>query len=354
MKAIAVSKYGPVDNLIATEVDHPGQPSGYDLLVKVKACSVNPVDTKVRAGVYDDYPDYYDRTPALPQIIGFDGAGIVEDIGSDVQGFKKGDEVFYSGSPVRHGSNAEYQLMDSRSVAHKPKSLDMVEAAAMPLTWITAYEALVERMEIKEGEDAGILIVNGSGGIGSVASQIARTILKLPVVITTTSREETTEFSKEMGATHTVNHREDIVKQIKDLKLDTPIKYVFITHTPADKYIVDSAAICAPFGKVCSIVQTQEIPMYGTEFMAKSLTFIWELLGTKPYYQVQMDSHGKILKQLAEWIDDGTIKCHLKQTLPLTLEGVRKGHELLEASGAMGKVGLSVDAEGLSEEKAFM
>ncbi|KAK0363962.1 hypothetical protein LTR94_013011 [Friedmanniomyces endolithicus] len=347
------SKYGPVGNLIATEVEHPGKPSGFDLLVKVKACSVNPVDTKVRAGVYDDYPDYYERTPALPQIIGFDGAGLVEATGNDVQGFKKWDEVYYSGSPVRHGSNAEYQLVDSRSVAHKPKSLTMVEAAAMPLTWITAYEALVERMEIKQGEDAGILIINGSGGIGSVASQIARTILKLPVVITTTSREETTKFSKEMGATHTVNHREDIVKQIKDLKLDSPIKYVFITHTPADKYIVDSAAICAPFGKVCSIVQTQEIPMYETEFMAKSLTFIWELLGTKPYYQVQMDSHGHILRQLTRWIDNGRIKCHLKQTLPLTLEGVRKGHELLEASGAMGKVGLSVDAEGSSEEQGF-
>ena len=321
---------------------------------RVKAVSVNPVDTKVRGGVYDDYPDYYDRTPPLPHIIGFDGAGVVEDVGDAVQGFQMGDEVYYSGSPVRHGSNAEYQLVDCGSIAYKPKTLNMVEAAAMPLTWITAYEALVERMEIQKSENAGILIINGAGGIGSVASQIACTLLKLPVVITTTSRPETTAFSKEMGATHTINHREDIVQQVRDLELETPIKYIFITHTPADKYIIDSAAICAPFGKVCSIVQTKEMPMYGTEWMAKSLTFVWELLSTKPVYHVGVDSHGKILEELAQLIDDGTIKCHLKQTFPLTVDGLRKGHELLEASGAMGKVGLAVDADGMSEDQAFV
>jgi len=324
------------------------------LVLRVKACSVNPIDTKVRGGVYDDFANYYEHTPPLPQIIGFDGAGIIEDVGNDAQGFKPGDEIFYAGSPIRHGSNAEYQLVDSRSVAHKPKSLNMVQAASMPLTWTTAWEALVERMEIKEGEKSGILIVNGSGGVGSVASQIARFILKLPVVVTTTSREETTKWSKDLGATHTVNHREDIVKQIKDLQLDPPIKYIFITHTPASKYIVDSAAICAPFGKVCSIVQDKEIPMYGTEWMAKSLTYVWALIGTKPFYHVDVDSHGKILKQLAEWLDEGKVKCHHQQTLPLTLEGLRKGHELLEASGVMGKVGLSVDAGGVEEGKAFM
>lgn len=190
--------------------------------------------------------------------------------------------------------------------------------------------------------------------MGSVASQIARFVLKLPVVVTTTSREETTAFSKEMGATHTVNHREDVVKQVQELKLDPPIKYIFITHTPAAKYIVDSAAICAPFGKVSSIVQTKEMPMYGTEWMAKSLTFVWTLLGTKPYYKVDMDSHGKILKQLAEMLDSGKVKCHLQQVLPLNLGGVRKAHEESEKSGVMGKIALSVDAEGLGEGKAFM
>lgn len=314
---------------------------------------MNPVDIKVRNGTYDDYPYYYEKTPQLPQVIGFDGAGVIEDVGSDVQHLKPGDEVYYSGSPIRPGSNAELQLVDSRSVALKPKRLSWVQAASMPLTWITAWEALVERLEIKEGEASAILIVNGSGGVGSVASQIARNVLHLPVVVTTASREETVAFSKKMGATHTVNHRENIVQQIKDLNLQVPIKYVFITHTPASKYIKDSAAICAPFGKVCSIVQDKEIPMYGTEWMAKSLSYVWEVIGTKPLYGVEVDSHQQILTKLAELVDDGTVKCHHTQTLPLTADGVRKAHEQIEASGVKGKIGLSVDAQGLHPEQAF-
>jgi NADPH:quinone reductase-like Zn-dependent oxidoreductase len=139
-----------------------------DTSCSVKASSVNPVDTKVRAGTYDDYPDYYDHVPKPYQILGFDGAGIVENVGAEVKEFQPGDEVFYSGSPIRHGSNAELQLVDSRAVAKKPSSLDFAQAAAMPLTWITAYEALVERMNITKGEKAGVLIINGSGGMSSV------------------------------------------------------------------------------------------------------------------------------------------------------------------------------------------
>lgn len=323
-------------------------------MFRVKACSVNPVDTKVRAGTYDDYPDYYSHTPPLPQVIGFDAAGIVSAVGGESTGFKPGDEVFYCGSPIRPGSNAELQLVDSRAVAHKPKTLSMVQAAAMPLTWITAYEALVERMGIQRGENAGILIVNGSGGVGSVASQIARTILELPVVVTTTSRSETTNFSKSMGATHTINHREDdLPGQIEKLGLQVPIKYIFITHTPTSKYIVDAAKILKPFGKVCSIVQDKEMPMYGTEFMAKSLTFVWALLGTKPYYKVDVESHGRILRELAGLVDEGKVECHLTETLPLTVEGLRKGHTMIEQGGVMGKVGLSVNVEGLKEEDTF-
>ncbi|KAF1966522.1 GroES-like protein [Bimuria novae-zelandiae CBS 107.79] len=168
--AIAVTKYGPVTNLNNVEVPTPDAPQGHDILVLIKACSVNPVDTKVRAGVYDDYPDYYERTPPLPQILGFDAAGVIHAVGSGVKDFKASDEVFYAGSPIRQGSSAELQLVDSRSVALKPKELDFAQAAAMPLTWITAWEALVERMGIQSGEEAGILIINGSGGVGSVAS----------------------------------------------------------------------------------------------------------------------------------------------------------------------------------------
>jgi len=341
MQAIAVTQYGKVSNLKKIDVEKPSDPTGYDILVRIKACSINPVDTKVRAGTYDDYPDYYSRTPALPQILGFDASGVVESVGSDVKNVKAGDQVYYAGSPIRQGSNAEFQIVDARAVSLKPKSLDWGEAAAMPLTWITAYEALVERMEIKKGEEAGILIINGAGGVGSVASQIARHVLELPVVVTTASREETIKFSKDIGgATHTVNHREDIVKQMEELKLDVPIKYVFITHTPTSGYLAPAAKICAPFGKVCSIVQDKEIPMYGTEFMAKSLTFVWALLGTKPYYGVDVESHGRILDELRGLLDDGTVKCHCGQKLRLDEEGLRKAHEIIEGGKAVGKVAL--------------
>jgi zinc-binding alcohol dehydrogenase family protein len=341
MHAIAVTEYGPVTNLRTIDIPKPSQPTGHDVLVQVKACSVNPVDTKVRAGTYDDYPDYYERTPKLPQVLGFDAAGVIESVGSDVSDFKAGDEIYYAGSPIRQGSNAEFQLVDSRAVALKPKSLDWGQAAAMPLTWITAWEALVERMEIKENEKAGILIVNGAGGVGSVASQIARHVLKLPVVVTTASRDETVTFSKEVGgATHTVNHHGDIAQQVQDLNLDVPIKYVFITHTPTSGYLAPAAKICAPFGRVCSIVQDREMPMYGTEFMAKSLTFVWALLGTKPYYGVDVESHGKILKDLTKMLDEDTVKCHCMQKLKVDEQGVRKAHEIIEGGKAVGKVAL--------------
>ncbi|RMZ68459.1 quinone oxidoreductase [Pyrenophora seminiperda CCB06] len=329
MHAIAVTEYGAITTLKTVDVPKPSSPQGHDLVVRIKACSVNPVDTKVRAGTYDDYPDYYERTPKLPQILGFDGAGVIESVGPQVTHFKPGDEIYYAGSPIRQGSNAEFQLVDSRAVALKPKSLDWGQAAAMPLTWITAYEALVERMEIQKGENAGILIINGAGGVGSVASQIARHVLNLPVVITTASRDETVRFSKDVGgATHTVNHHEDIAAQVEQLNLDVPIKYIFITHTPTSAYLAPAAKICAPFGKVCSIVQDKEMPMYGTEFMAKSLTFVWALLGTKPYYGVDVESHGRILSDLAEMLDKGTVKCHCTQKLKVDEKG--KGARRLE------------------------
>jgi NADPH:quinone reductase-like Zn-dependent oxidoreductase len=144
--------------------------------------------------------------------------------GPDCSLFSEGDEVFYSGSPVRHGSNAEFQLVDERSVGHKPKRLDMAEAAAMPLTYITAYQALVEQLKIENQEKAALLIINGAGGVGAVASQIARQLLELPAVITTASRPESVDFTKQMGATHVLNHRDDLEKQIQNLNLDVPVK----------------------------------------------------------------------------------------------------------------------------------
>lgn len=188
-------------------------------------------------------------------------------------------------------------------------------------------------------------------GVGSIATQIARKILKLPVVITTASRPETKSFSEKMGATHIINHREDIVSQIKDLNLDAsiPLKYIFITSI-TDTYLGPAAAVCAPFGKICSIVQTKKMDkMYGTEFMGKSLSFMWELLGTKPWYGVDAESHGKILEELRGLVEEGVIKSHLTQTKKLSLKGLREAHEELEEGGGIGKMALGVDVEGEGE-----
>lgn len=148
-----------------------------------------------------------------------------------------------------------------------------------------------------------------------------------------------------MGATHIVNHREDLVKQVSDLNLDVPVKYIFLTHSTKD-YLAPATEICAPFGKICSVVQTKEFPQYGTPMMAKSLTFVWELLGTKPWYGVDTASHGWMLEELAGLLDKGEIKCHHTQSFSLDVKGLREAHEKIESGGSVGKNGLGVTLAG--------
>lgn len=304
-------------------------------------CSVNPIDTKVRAHRYDDNPDYYDRTPKPFQIMGYDGAGVIEQVGIECKYFKPGQAVFYACNPIKQGSNSEFQLVDERSCAVKPERLDFVEAAAMPLTFCTAWEALLERLEIQEGEKAGLLIINGAGGVGAIATQIAREVLKLPAVVTTASRPDTVAFTKSMGATHVVNHRQNIIPQIEELRLDVPIKYIFITHS-TDQYMNACAEICAPFGKVCTIVQAQA-HMYGTRFMSKSLSFCWCVLSTRSYWGVDLDGHHRILTILKDLLERRIIRCPLTKRLPMTLEGIKESHRLTELSKNIGKVGLGAE-----------
>ncbi|KAI0013248.1 quinone oxidoreductase [Xylariaceae sp. FL0662B] len=355
MHAVGVAEYGPIGNLQPREVPKPPRPTGRQMLVQVKAISVNPIDVKVRGGVYDDAPNYYERVKPLTQeapnfhIIGYDGAGIVLETGPDVKHFKPGDEIYYLGNPAMQGSYAEEQIVDERHAGHKAKSLDFTQAAAMPLTYATAYESLVDRLGIKRGEKAAILIINGGGGVGSIASQVARHILQLPIVITTASRVETTAFSKKMGATHVVNHHDDIVRQIRDLNLpaDVPLKYAYFTSR-TEQYLNAVGDVLAPFGKACSIVQAQ-FDMYGTEFMSKSLAFVWCWVGTGPYHHYVNDveeKHHEWYEELSRLLDEGTIKCHLTQRLRLTAEGIREAHRRLEAGKAVGKLALGVDEPG--------
>jgi len=211
MKAIGLKKYGEIDVLENLEVTKPPGPQGRDVLIRVKVSSVNPIDTKVRAGTYDDNPDYYDHVPLNTdkyQILSYDSSGIIEQASSDVSRFKIGDEVYFLASPFRQGTNADLVLADERAVALKPRSLSFEHAAGFPLTALTAWEALVERLEIKEGEQVAVLIINGAGGVGSIASQICAQVLRLPVIIATASREET---RKEWVDEHP-NYKFEIIK----------------------------------------------------------------------------------------------------------------------------------------------
>ncbi|KAG7406110.1 Zinc-type alcohol dehydrogenase-like protein [Fusarium oxysporum f. sp. rapae] len=327
MKAVGVSKYGPVDNLESRDVPKPGDPIDRQVLVKVKACSVNPIDHKVRSGTYDDAPDYYDHVPKDFQIIGFDGAGVIEKTGPNCRLFKAGDEVSWVGSTTEQGSYAEYQLVIELACAKKPKNLDFVDTASYGLTFMTAYQLLYRRMEVPPKEQVGILIINGGGGgVGSAAIQLAR---------------------RRMGATHVINHRVDLVKQIHDLKLNVPIKYVYIVAR-TEQYTQSVAKICAPFGKVCTIVQA-DVSLYGTEFMSKSLTLSWNWLGSAAYHNTGIEDYHEMLGTISRLMEDSTLFSTVGTRLRLTLEGLKEGHRRVESSTTVGKIALSVDEPGKGE-----
>ena len=283
---------------------------------------------KVRQGVYDDYTDYYDRAPPLPQVIGFEGAGIIESVGPECQlGFKAGDEVYYvRASPFRQGSNAAFVLVDERIAAHKPKSLGFTEAAGIPLTGLTTWECLLERLEIKKGEQCGILIVNGAGGVGSIASQIARRVLNLPVVITTASRPQTRDFSLETGqATHVVNHHGDIVQQIKDLKLNVRIRYCFITHTPTDHYVKVAARSWHLLGGCAASSRASSRSMALLRWPNRSPSP--GPAGTKAYYKLggELVSLHNALEELARYLDEKNMHHHVTTRLPIDGERDSRG-----------------------------
>ena len=293
-------------------------------------------------------PDYYDHVPRPFQIIGYDGAGVVVEVGPDCKsGFKPGDEIFFLDPPTLQGTAAEYTIFDERTAALKPKTLDFVESASLPLTYGTAYE-MCERLEIPKGEKVGMLIINGAGGVGSIATQFARNVLELPVVIATAGRPETIDWCKKMGATHVVNHREDLRSQIKDLKLDVPIKYILINSTTS-MYLDAAADICAPLGKISTIVQDRNVNFYGTQFLSKSLTFNWCWLGTRLYHDYDRDAQTKWMADLSRQVDEGKIKCTLTKRLRLTADNLKEAHTLLEDKGMIGKLGLGVDEKGEGE-----
>lgn len=333
MKAVGLYKYLNIahsESLIDVEIEKP-VPVGKDLLVKVKAISVNPVDTKVRAPK--------DKTEVSPRILGWDVAGVVEQIGPECTLFQPGDEVYYAGSITRPGGNSEFHLVDERIVGTKPSTLDFAQSAALPLTAITAWEALFDRLGVSQNKDmnAGktILIIGAAGGVGSIATQLAK--YAGLTVIGTASRPASIDWVKSMGADHIINHYSSFVPQLNAIGLQSADYILCLNST--EQHWQNMAEAIAPQGKICSIVETDQ-PLNLTLLKNKSVTFVWELMFTRSMFQTaDMVEQHKLLNEVAQLIDSGTIRTTLAVRLePIDATNLRKAHAMIEAGDTVGKV----------------
>ncbi|MBC8284435.1 MAG: zinc-binding alcohol dehydrogenase family protein [Nitrospinae bacterium] len=336
MKAVGLYKYLPIEDeqsLIDVEIDCP-KPTGRDLLVKVHAVSVNPVDTKVRT--------LNNKVETTPRVLGWDAAGEVIEVGPKVKSFAVGDPVYYAGDITRPGSNSEYQLVDERIVGKKPTTLSFEDAAALPLTSITAWEGLFERLRISpNGEDAGksILIIGGAGGVGSIAIQLAKKLGKLNV-IATASRPESIAWSKKLGADHVVNHRNPIDAEL--IAIDTPqVDFILCCNNTTQHWAAMAKAI-APQGGICSIVETPEPVELGL-LKSKSATFVWEFMFTRSMYQTpDMIEQQRLLNKIADLVDEDKLVTTTNNVIrSINAKNLRKAHESIEQGNTIGKVVLA-------------
>ncbi|RKO87633.1 oxidoreductase [Blyttiomyces helicus] len=333
--AIGQLAKGGVDTL--QEVQIPVEkPTSTDILVSVKAVSVNPIDYKLRAR--SDTTSKVDG----PFVMGYDASGIVEAVGDKVTLFKKGDEVFYSGSATRSGSNATYQLVDERIVALKPKTWSHTDSAALPLVSLAAWEAMVESMAIPVSETENpksILIINGAGGVGTVALTLASKVLKLKTVIATASRPETVAWAKKFGATHVINHTLPLGPQLEEQGLH--FDYAFICGGTTDKNLTELVPLINPLGKIASILPA-ESPLALQAGMMKSISFHWALMFVKSMTNTRPETQGQILKQIAAYADAGVFSNDIvTERYKFDVEGLRTVHTKLEGGKTIGKIVLA-------------
>ncbi len=330
MKTVSLTRYLPISDSQSfndTELPTPIA-KGRDLLVAVHAVAVNPVDTKVRSPK--------DKVEDTPRVLGWDASGVVQAVGPDVSLFKVGDPVYYAGDITRSGSNAEFQLVDERIVGHKPKSLSFAEAAALPLTTITAYESFFDRLGIdRDGANVGqsILIIGASGGVGSIGIQLARRAgLK---VIATASRSQTIAWVQELGANHVVNHHGNLVEQVRALGLQH-VDHIAIFN---DMRHWDAAVeLIRPQGGIVAIDDTDlPMPMAGMKMKAASLH--WEFMFARAMHQTpDMIEQHHLLNHVAQEIDAGRIRTTVTEVIkPINAANMRRAHALLESGQARGK-----------------
>jgi zinc-binding alcohol dehydrogenase family protein len=332
MRAIGYRHPQPVtadDVLIDLDLPEPVV-AGRDLLVEVKAVSVNPVDTKVRRSAQPDASGV--------KVLGWDAAGIVTAVGPEAKGFKPGDEVFYAGALDRSGSNAELHLIDSRIVGHKPKSLSFAEAAALPLTSVTAWEALFDRLRVKDtvpGAASAILIIGGAGGVGSIAIQLARQLTDL-AVIATASRPETQDWVKGLGAHHVIDHTKPLPEQVAALGIGAPGFVFSTTHT--DTHLPGIIELIAPQGRFGLIDDPKELDV--VPLKRKSISLHWELMFTRSLYQTaDMQAQGDLLDEVSRLVDAGKIRTTLSENFgTINAANLKRAHALIESNRAKGKI----------------
>ena len=308
-------------------------PTGRDLLISIEAVAVNPVDTKVKARLTSPLAD--------PKILGWDAMGTVVSIGDKVTLFKPDDKVFYAGDITRPGCFASHQLVDERIVGKAPTSFLPAESAVMPLTSITAWEALFSRLKINAEQDSGknILIIGGAGGVGSIAIQLAKVIAGLNV-IATASRPESEQWCKQLGADHVINHRSDIVSQYRSLSIADPDYILCLNET--DQHFSTMAELIAPQGMICSIVETKEKHDLDS-LKSKSAGFVWEFMFTRPMFTTQdMIAQHYLLNTISQLLDEGKLRSTLTETIgPLSADNIHKAHQEVLNGSIIGKLAMT-------------
>ncbi len=332
MKAIAFTSPGPIDapnSLVDVEIDTP-TPTGRDILVKINAVSVNPVDTKVRQRPLNESSEQW--------VLGYDAAGVVEAVGPDATYYKPGDAVFYAGSIARPGTNSEFHLVDERIVGRKPTSISDAEAAALPLTAITAWEMLFHRLKVRDATPEGsdtILVIGGAGGVGSITIQLLRALTDM-TIIATASRPETQDWVKELGAHHVVDHREPLAPQVAALGIGAP-GFVFST-TMTDRHYADIVELIAPQGRFGLIDDPDGLDAMPLKLKAISLH--WEMMFTRSLFgTADMDAQRDLLNEVADLVDAGTLRTTVTDVAgKIDAATLKKVHALIESGTAKGKI----------------
>ncbi|PWQ94582.1 zinc-binding alcohol dehydrogenase family protein [Leucothrix arctica] len=332
MKAIGYQESLTIDSpnaLLDIELPTPVA-TGKDILVRVAAVSVNPVDTKIRMRAQPPEGEY--------KVLGWDAAGVVESVGEDVTLFKAGDKVWYAGAIDRSGSNAEYHLVDERIVSKMPSSFSFVQAAAMPLTTITAWEMLFDRLALNSDSTGELLVIGASGGVGSIMVQLAKKLTKL-TVIGTASRPETQEWVKQTGADYVIDHSKPLNEELKAIGFDSVSYIAGLTHT--DQHMPAIVDVIAPQGKFALIDDPASFDIM--PFKSKSVSVHWEFMYTRSLYQTDdMIEQHKLLSKVARMMDAGALATTVASDFgKINAENLMKAHALLESGKSKGKIVLA-------------